>query len=129
MWCGVVRCGVMWCVACMLLCCSTTPTDHPHSHHSSHRPYLQGTLYTEREWWTLAPQVTEEYSRTREPISLPRIQLRNLKPMDDENGVDALFDMLDRAQEHRMLTNDDDLKVSESVSQSVSQAVSESGGE
>ena len=55
--------------------------------------------------------MTEEYSRTREPISLPRIQLRNLKPLEDENGVDALFDMLDRAQEHRMLTNDDDLKV------------------
>ena len=51
------------------------------------RRVAHGTLYTEAEWWTLAPLVAEEYSRTREPISLPRMQLRSLQPLSDDHGV------------------------------------------
>jgi hypothetical protein len=52
------------------------------------RRQAHGTLYTEAEWWTLAPLVAEEYSRTREPLSLPRMQLRSLQPeLSDDHGV------------------------------------------
>lgn len=47
-----------------------------------------GTLFSEREWWSLAPLVAEEYSRSRVPISLPRLRIRQMTPdADDHHGV------------------------------------------